>query len=200
MAQPEMAMAKLNELREVAPEEVEDVIDGLATLLVLRQDVSNPMFGAKVTLHLRPETERHRCPADDIPEDIDNWQIGPRSDDPENWRDWDYPWLDGEPDEEPEGVAIVKVKSDPEAPDIVNRRALVFDPTIAEADGDVAYWDPNREEYTTPDEYPLGTVNVVVAGEPDREFERDYTSDVEVHTSVVPADGEPTAHTYTPGW
>lgn len=279
MTQPELALQKLNELREVVGEEGElaEMVDMLATTVMLKQDVSNPMFGAQVMFYEKPDGEwvdidydtyRELVPFD-LPDDPERaWPK--RTDGSIDFYDaepWWLRWrrLDGDNDKRvPDGEiehrfgrymkygekrkverGDVPDPLDPEentleedvaharemeearslgdqwfgewmiyekdvreyrftplepADDFVSRRAIVIEPHIAEQPAGTEFWDPNRQEYTTPEEYPMGTVNVVIPDDPDKEFGRDYTYDMRVETSVTPADGEPGAHEYTPGW
>lgn len=84
--------------------------------------------------------------------------------------------------------------------ELVGHKAIVFEPGVGEAPPG-RYWDPNREEPATPEDYPTGTVNVVRA--PDGEdMVGDYLDDVVVQTSITPAADpkNPQKYTYTPGW
>lgn len=210
----ELALQKLNELREVAPEEVTDLIDGLATLLVLRQDMTNPMLGAKVTLWLRPPTRRLYQRMEDTPEgweDAENWQYR-FSRTLESPDDEHFPWRwDDPPDEDEYPVEAVAYdhKKNGDDPDLVGHEAIVIEGNVGESAPDGPLWDPNEGEYRTRRDYPLGTINCVVAihhsstaEAPDDllSFSEDYPSDVEVYTSITPADGDPRPHEYTPGW
>lgn len=204
----ELALQKLNELREVAPTEVEELIDGLATLLVLRQDMSNPMLGAKVTVWLRPPHTPAKAPVGEVPEGLSDWQVPFTSDDPERWEEWSFDWIDGGPPDEPPGeVAKVYLKDDRGDPDLVPHQAIVFEGNVAGDAPDGPLWDPNVQAYTTADDYPLGTVNCIIACHYRREdelfprgFTDEYPSNVKVYTSITPADGDLGPHEYTPGW
>lgn len=85
---------------------------------------------------------------------------------------------------------------------LVAHRALVFEAELNRklSDEDEAY-DPNTGEIVDPDVYPFGTVNVVYGVGTDQ-LGIDYNSDVEVATSVTPAENRenPQAYTYAPGW
>lgn len=207
MNRMELALQKLNELREVAPDETEELLDGLATLFVLRQDMSNPMLGAKVTLYLHPATEREIVPLEDAPDGWEgDWQY-PYSTDMETAAGYDFGWADDEPDELPEEVVIHRRKVNPDDPDLMECEAIVFEGNVAGDAPDGPLWDPNRQEYTRAEDYPLGTVNVIVgkahngeAPEDLIQFSEEYPSDVEVYTSITPANGDPGPHEYTPGW
>lgn len=96
--------------------------------------------------------------------------------------------------------AKVTVYTKGEDDEIRSHKALVFEPGVGEAPTG-QYWDPNRGEYTTPDDYPLGTVNVIRASGDDDLLD-DYVSDIVVETSITPADDprDPEAWSYTPGW
>lgn len=275
MTQHDLALQKLNEVRDVVGDDsdVAELVDTLATLLVLKQDATNPMFGAQVTFYEQPEGEwvdidwekfRDLLEAEvgeSVPTDPeDAWELR-TGDDGFGWhgnapwwlrwrRDTDnhkdvpegeirhrtqryHEWtgkqeLDRErvPDEvlEQESVGLMqetanerddlaewtiygvgdekrfKVNRLVPATDLLERRAIVVEPHIAEQPSNTEFWDPNREEYTTPDDYPMGTVNLVVPDDKSDEFGQDYTYEMRVKTSVMPADGEPEPHEYTPGW
>jgi len=210
MDRMELALQKLNELREVAPDETAELLDGLATLFVLRQDMTNPMLGAKVTLYLRPATTRFYVrPEDAPPEDERGWQYPYETtlESPDD-EHFDWRWNDdpGE-DEYPLEAVVYHCKDDGEAPDLVEWEAIVFEGNVAGDAPDGPLWDPNRQEYTRAEDYPLGTVNVIVGRVYNKEapdgliqFSESYPSDVEVYTSITPADGDPGPHEYTPGW
>lgn len=91
-------------------------------------------------------------------------------------------------------------KTDPDAPDLLTHRAIVYEPFVAEApEGE--YWDPERGEYRTPDDYPMGTVNLIYSADDDRDLgSEDYVVDTEEATSVTPAKSDPGPTQYTPGW
>lgn len=270
MAQTDLALQKLDELRQLLDDDTDtaELVDTLATLLILKQDVTDPMFGAKVTLYQKPEGEWTEinwktfkgCFPGDLPLSVDEaWEKRTDSD-----TDWDFyeqnPWwlrwqrYDGDNHTEiPEGEhrdefyrytkygEKEKIDGesvpDPLSPDnelgedielaeempgewsiyekdfreyrhtpllpcteFQKRRAIVVEPHIADQPSDTTFWDPHKQEYTTPDEYPMGTVNVVVPEDTSDEFGRDYTYEMEVVTSVMPADGDPSVNSYTPGW
>lgn len=199
--QPDLALKQLNEVKKNVDGEIEELVDTLAKTIMLQKDVSDPMYGAKVTLHLRPKGEYHEVSKEEY-EDAEQWRcmMHANGDDIR------------EADEE---EMVYKIFEPEEGQDItehgtVTRRAIVFEADVSNApDGD--YWDPNEEEYKRPEDYPLGTVNVIVphgttstgySDEPEepKEFSEDYVYDVDVHTSVTPADGNPGGCTYTPGW
>lgn len=221
--QTEQALQKIAELREVVDGDVEDMVDTLATLVALKQDISNPMMGAKVTFYQKPEgewvevneeefegddvwwrrydsyneqyemyreyTEKERIDHSDLPDGLDPDQ--PLEEDLEVAERLPGEWTIYEKD-----FRTYK-RQELVEPTIRERRAIIFEPFVAEAPVD-EYWDPNLQEYTTPEDYPMGTVNLIVGAEGD--FGESYESDVEVHTSVPPAEGEPTPYSYTPGW
>lgn len=274
-----LALQKVNELRQTLPDDSElaEMVDTFATLLVLRQDVTNPMLGAKVTLYQKPPGEwvdidyaeyREHHPnggsLPDDPEDVyyENERTGRMtsgSDGPKSESPWWLRWrrVDGDrnktlPDGEVEHRFTRYLQWDHEKPvevdcadvpdeilsesggamnevadardreewmiygvggdkrfkrrrlvpceEYVGRRALVIEASIAEQPGDTTFWDPNREEYTSPDDYPMGTVNVVVPSDPWKVLGEDYVSDLTIETSVTPADGGTNGHVYTPGW
>lgn len=191
--QSEHAISKLNELRGIVDGETEELVDSLANIILLKQDLSNPMYGAKVTLHQKPEGEYVECSKEEH-DNVEKWKRIAIAED--------------------EGTTYKKLVPE-DGQDIteygtVTRRAIVFEGDVSDAPRG-EYWDPNREEYTTPEDYPMGTVNVIVpngenntgySDEPTtpKEFAQDYVYDVDVHTSVVPADGDPSWCQYTPGW
>lgn len=192
---PERALEHLNEARRHVDDDVGEYIDTVAQLMLLQQDISEPMLGAKVTLWLRPPTEERReVPPEDAPDpDGDEW----------NWQ-----WTVGYDRDGDEKRYWHRPKVNEGDPDIVAHEAIVIEGNVAGDAPDGELWDPNEQEYRTADEYPLGTVNVVVAQDfhgdevPQdlKPFSEGYATDVEVFTSITPADGEPSAHTYTPGW
>lgn len=278
-----LALQKVNELRSVVSDDSDlaEMVDTLATLLVLKQDMAEPMYGAKVTFYEKPDGERVDIDFAEYKEHVDNGDLLP--DDPEEaWeirtdtdnevfdcRD-DAPWyvrwrrLDGDNDtripdgeiehrftrymqwsgveeldeedvpaeirEAEEHAAKCRIASERDGEEWtiyrvgsgddrrtvykrdklvpceehVGRRAIVVEPHVADQPTGTDFWDPNREEYTTPEDYPMGTVNLVVPSDPDDEFGRDYTNEMAVETSVMPADSEPgetpAGHVYTPGW
>lgn len=260
---PEQALQKLNELRSLVDEDTEEMVDVLAKLMVLKQDISKPMYGAQVTLHRRPEgewvdiekedlplpvkmqvedgesytdysnvenpwmwrvskrvgsnykeeylekkgrsadetwwelekwmayTEKEKVPRDDVPEPLDPEQ--PLEDDLEAAENMDGEWTIYEADfREYRRRRLVEPDS------LESTNAIVYEPTVASAEVD-QYWDPHKEEYTTPDDYPMGTVNVIVAESGELGTDS-YVSGVEEVTSIAPADGEPGPLTYSPGW
>jgi hypothetical protein len=83
--------------------------------------------------------------------------------------------------------------------ELVEREAIVIEGNVAHNAPDGQLWDPNTQEYAAADDYPLGTVNLVVNDSHD-EFSDSYCTDVDVYTSITPANGEPSPYTYTPGW
>lgn len=247
-----MALQKLNELREVVDGDVEEMVDTMATLMILKQDMSNPMYGAKVTVHTMPDGEWVDSSADELPIDLDEyigddgsidrsgindaldnafrWRITRRSDDGDiYWEVRKYmQYADKEKvhrDEVPDPLSPNNTLEEDnklakdmdgewtiydadfreyrvrrlEECQLIHRTGIVFDPSVADAPVD-EYWDPNREEYTTPDDYPMGTVNAIVPEREDERFGEDYVSSIEEVTSLTPADGEPQPYTYTPGW
>lgn len=190
----ELALQKVNELREVAPEAMAEVIDGLATMLLLRQDLSNPMIGAKVTFHTNPKGDYVECSEEEYRElKEEGWPTMMHANGKSIQK--------ADPDEIVTQKFVVADDEEREVTDYgtIARRAIVFEPGVAEAPEGI-YWDPNKKEYTTPDDYPLGTVNLVLPADEDSVFGEDYVYDVLVETSVTPASGTPGAHTYTPGW
>lgn len=241
----ELALQKLNELKEAVDGELEEMVDVMSKLVVLQQDISNPMFGAQVTYYEKPdgkwvEVDPEECPFDPhetYPHDADiddswAWSVARKEDDGEKWVECEkyMVWEDEEevshedlpdifdPDEPLEDDLYMadehkdewtiydvrdrrkyKRKRLVDHDGLLERKAIVFEPHIAEAPpGD--YWDPNKEEFTTPGDYPMGTVNVVVPKNEDEEFGEDYVCDIETRTSVTPAKGQPGQYEYTPGW
>jgi hypothetical protein len=261
MAQAELALQKLNDLRDVVEDdgEIAELVDTLATLMVLKQDMTNPMYGAKVTYYEKPDGEFREIPWEEF-RDLAPMEL---ADDPEeadqqldgrewhNKKPWYLRWLrrtddDGDPyhitqryhkwtgkeelpeDEVPDEILgadgvgamqevaddrdmeewmIYKMSDGPEfrvnrlvpCTELKPRRAIVVEPHVADQPSGTDFWDPNRGEYTTPDDYPMGTVNLVVPEDGDS-FVEDYTYKMNVETSVTPAHGEPVPNEYTPGW
>jgi len=284
MSNEPLALQKVNELRSVVSDQSDmaEMVDTLATLLVLRQDMTNPMLGAKVTFWEKPEGEwvdidyetyrEHHENADVLPDDpeeiySESERTGRMSRDDEEgliregepwwlrWRRIDgdrnstipdgtheheftqyKQWsgqeeLDGSdvPDEilEADGVGEKQSVAEERAgeewtiyrsgtgdersttykadrlvhcSEFVGRRAIVIEASIAEQPNDTEFWDPNRQEYTTPEDYPMGTVNVTLPEDPENVLGEDYVHEMRIETSVVPADGDPGSHSYTPGW
>lgn len=211
----ELALQRLSEAREVLDGETAELVDALARVVMIQKDIRAPMVGAKITLYTQPATDLYMCPRDEVPSEIEGtWQEPLSTDDPEYWKKWGFEWLNGEPSDEPDEVVKVKIKKSPDDPDIVQHKALTIDGNIAESAPDTELWDPDKQEYNHPEDYPTGTVNCIVAypqsGDSPhnqhvdidkiQDFENDYPTDVAVFTSVIPADGEPGHHTYTPGW
>jgi len=189
----ELALQRLSEAREVLDGDTKQMVDALARVVMLQQDIRSPMLGAKVTLWLRPP---HRDYAD--AEIVDSSEAP----DPES-EEWNWQWSVIIKDKrEPE--YRFQPKKNPEDPDLVPHKAIVVEGNIPESAPEGQLWDPNKQEYKTADEYPMGTVNCVVAqdfhGNDLLDFEDDYATDVEVYTSITPANGDPVAHEYTPGW
>lgn len=167
--QSELALQRLNEVREVVDGDVAELVDTLAKVIVLQKDISNPMYGAKIT-YIDTVADYHY----DDDEDEAYYTL--------DWDDVDF--------------------FDPDGYPVSAHRAIVFDADVHNAgDGETKFWDPNREEYKLPSEYPMGSVNAVYGME-DRSLADDYNSDVRVASSIVPADDptHPQRYSYTPGW
>jgi hypothetical protein len=236
----EMALQKLNELREVVDGDVAEMVDTLATIVILKQEVSNPMYGAKVTFYELPEGEWVEIDEEEFPYDKEEYvdhEVDLDVDKHWMWRvtqkddGWQFKRYYAYTEKQKVDRGDVPEPFDPEKslehnldvaenheddweiyeadfiefrrrrlvePELQARNAIVYDPMLSELPSDMKMWDPNRGEYTTPDDYPMGTVNLIVSEQ--GEFGEDYTYGVEVETSVTPANGEPTPHTYTPGW
>jgi len=179
------ALEHLNQLREHVDGDIAEYVDVIAQLVLLEQDVTHPMLGAKVTLYLRPPTEdRVEVPADEAP-------------DPQGG-EWNWQWSAiGGGDGDPRYKFRPKVNEDD--PDLVEYEAIVFESDVSGNAPDGDLWDPNEGEYKQADDYPMGTVNVII---PDsgRRFTDGYSYDTEVRTSITPAKDGPRPHTYTPGW
>jgi len=188
----ELALQKVQELREVVEgDEVGELVDTLATMLILRQDMTDPMYGAKVTYYDMPEGEWVEVDKSEFVGE-DRWNY--RHDTTEG------KWKDDWPDERVEHTYMKYVDDDGELiEELHSRNAIVIEADVA-GDGDEVYWDPNRGEYKTPADYPMGTVNVVVPDSEGSEFSEDYVYDVQVQTSVVPQKENPHPYSYTPGW
>lgn len=190
----ELALQRLSEAREVLDGETAEMVDALARVIMLQQDIRSPMLGAKVTLWLRPPHTSYSEAEIVDPEDAPD----PQSE------EWNWQWSATGNGEDEEPTYRFRAKDNPEDPDLVPHKALVIEGNVGESAPEGELWDPNDGEYRTADEYPLGTINCVVAqdyhGDELIDFEDDYPTDVEVHTSITPADGEPSNHQYTPGW
>lgn len=190
------ALEHLNRLREHVDGDVAEYVDTIAQLVLLEQDIDRPMLGAKVTLYLRPP---HRDYSDAEIVDPEN-APDPQSD------EWNWQWsqLAKEPDDE----FRFQPKENPDDPDLVEHEAIVIEGNVAGNAPDGQLYDPNEGEYRTRDEYPLGTINCVVAQDYSSDdvpeslitFSEGYATDVEVFTSITPAKDDPRPHTYTPGW
>lgn len=200
----EMAMQKLAEARESLDGDLADMVDTLATLVALQQDISEPMLGAKVTLWDRPQNAPYMCPESEVPEGASDWQVTTTTDDKDYWSKWSFPWLNEEPEDDPDTVVKFYKREEEDAPDLIGREAIVVEGNVSGGAPEGNLWDPNKEEYKTRDEYPMGTVNCVVSQDRQSDelqsFTDMYTTDVKVYTSITPANGEPAPHTYTPGW
>lgn len=249
--QTDLALQKLTEAREIVDGDTAEMIDSLARVLLLQQDIRDPMYGAKVTLHESPDGEWVEIDEDELPlpkeefndrrDELDNewrWRCNKRTgeyldskDDDETWYEitkymaYEETEVDNENlpecfdpnadlDEElrkadelesqwmiyDTGYVRHYIKQELVEPDgLIKIKGIVYDPSVADApDGD--YWDPDKQEYRTPSEYPMGTVNLIVPEKDDEEFGDDYVSGVKEMTSVVPADGDPGPYEYTPGW
>lgn len=198
---PDMALKQLAEVKKNVDGDIEELVDSLANVVMLQKNVSDPMYGAKVTLHLRPEGERVEATEEEY-HNLPHWRTGFHANG------------DGVMEADEEDIVYTKFVPE-EGQDItehgtITRRAIVFEADVSNApSGD--YWDPNEQEYKSPDDYPMGTVNVIVpegevnsgySDEPSspKEFSEHYVYDVSVYTSITPADGDPSTHTYTPGW
>lgn len=184
---PELALQRLEEVREFVDGDIEELVDSLAMVLRLQQDISNPMYGAKITLHLPADGNYVECSAEQY----------------EDLKGQDWPAMSYKDD----GDVVHKkfVVADDEHREVTDygtiaRRAIVFESDVAGNAPDEDLWDPNEGEYRRPDEYPMGTVNCVVPQSSGSEFGEDYVYDTEVYTSITPADEHPGGHTYTPGW
>jgi hypothetical protein len=186
--QPELALQKLNEVREVVDGETAELVDALAKMVMLQRDLSHPMLGAKVTLHQRPPTEESTK--------IDEELV------PDDWEDdWQYYPLYSD---ESEGKVGFNPKQNEDDPEMLHHEAIVIEGNVAGDAPEGELWDPNDQEYREAHEYPFGTVNVVVAQEYNGDellsFTDNYATDVRVFTSITPVDGDPKGADYTPGW
>lgn len=191
----ELALQRLSEAREALDGDTAEMVDALARVVMLQQDIRSPMLGAKVTLYLRPPHANYSDaeivdPSDAPSTDSDEW----------NWQ-WSVTG-GGEEGEEP--TYRFQPKDNPGDPDLVEHKAIVIEGNVSGSAPQGELWDPNEQEYRTADSYPMGTINCVVAqdfhGDELLDFEDGYATDVEVYTSITPADGKPGAHQYTPGW
>jgi len=188
----EQALHHLNEVRANVDDDITEYVDTIAQLVLLNQDIDSPMLGAKVTVYLRPPTESHNVPADEVPEDIE--------------ADRDDVTYYSEYEDDGEEMARYRVKEDPDQPDAIPVEGLVYEGNVAESAPDGPLWDPNKGEYTVKEDYPMGTVNTVIPGQweyggADALFSEGYCSDTEDRTSLVPHKGEGTQTAcYRPGW
>lgn len=97
-------------------------------------------------------------------------------------------------------------EDDEDSSELEQYKAIVIEGNVAESAPEGELWDPNKEEFKFAEDYPMGTVNCVVATSQGRikdgllDFEEDYATDVEVFTSITPAGDEPSNYEYTPGW
>lgn len=211
----ELALQKLTEAREAVDGETAEMIDSLARVIMLQKDLRSPMIGAKVTLYTRPNTETYMAPRSEVPEFVkDTWREKFSSDDKDYWGNWEFDWWDKKYEGEEEEVVKFEVEVNDDDPELLSHQALVIDGNIAESAPDEKLWDPDKQEYNTPEDYPSGTINCAVAYpyhggdvhnhqvDPDKikNFEEDYPTNVVSFTSVTPAKGDPEPHTYTPGW
>lgn len=193
--QPELALERLNEARRYVDGDVAELMDSVAMLIQLQQDVGNPMFGAKVTLHLKPEGEYRECSREAYETAQENgWPAYAHA----NGEDM----LEADEEDLVYNEFIVSEDEDREVTEFgtITRRAIVYQADVSGNAPEGTLWDPNKEEYTTAEEYPLGTVNVVVPAQEDRTFGEDYVVDTEEFTSITPAEDTPSWHCYTPGW
>jgi len=189
----ERALQRLEEVRSLVDDNTAELVDAVAKVVMLQQDMRSPMLGAKVTLWLRPPhtdySEAEIVDPEDAPDpDSDKW----------NWQ-WAHYEKDGEQ------IYKFQAKENPDDPDLVPHKAIVIEGNISGSAPEGKLWDPNKREYKTAEDYPLGTVNCVVGQEHNGDdlvdFEDDYPTDVAVYTSITPANGgDPAAHEYTPGW
>jgi len=78
---------------------------------------------------------------------------------------------------------------------------MVMEPHVTEMAAEQAY-DPHKEEYVDPGDYPMGTVQLVYfpTGVPGDDMFFDRPDDLEVATSIPPATHPDDSHCYYPGW
>lgn len=78
---------------------------------------------------------------------------------------------------------------------------FVMEPHVTELPAERAY-DPNKDEYVDPGDYPMGTVQLVYfpGGVPGDDVFFDRPDDLEVATSVTPATHPEDTYCYFPGW
>jgi hypothetical protein len=188
----DQALHHLNEVRANVDGDIAEYVDTIAQLVLLNQDIDSPMLGAKVTVYLDPPTESHSVPADEVPDDID-----PDRDDVTYYSGYEN---DGEE------MVRYRLKTDPEHPDAIPVEGLTFEGNVAESAPDGPLWDPNKDEYTVKEDYPMGTVNAAIPeqwedGGIDALFSEGYCSSTEDRTSLVPHKGDGTETAcYRPGW
>lgn len=168
-----------------------DATAHLARVLAIQNEdwSERKMYGSHITVYQRPETERKQVdPAECPDQDSDEYN-------------WQWHFSPAERTKYDEDRAYFKEKVDPDAPDLLARRAIVFQADIQANAPDQDLYDPYRGEYNRPSDYPFGTVNCIVAAGKN-EFGADYCSDVEVVTSVTPVSDptDPSPHGYAPGW
>lgn len=190
------ALHHLTELRDAVDDDMAEYVDTLARIVQLNQDITNPMLGAKVTVFVNAPTTSVKKPIDAAPSDILN--VG---------EDLDH--IKRVTRFEKDGTEMVRwVRWDyPAKPHIIPVEGIVYDANVGEQDETM--WDPNREEYRTGDDYPMGTVNAVVPdgweraldGSPeDALFSEGYESATADQTSLVPRSESQQKYAYEPGW
>lgn len=190
------ALHHLTKLRGHVDDEMAEYVDTLARIVQLNREITNPMLGAAVTVYLDAPDTSVAKPVDVAPSDIlesgddlDHIRRVSRyeKDGTEmvRWYRWDYP----------------------DGPEIIPVEGIVFDANVGEQQMEM--WDPNREEYRTGEDYPMGTVNAVVPsnweraldGHPeDALFSEGYESATEDRTSLVPRSPDQQKYAYEPGW
>lgn len=94
------------------------------------------------------------------------------------------------------GARVTYVDADGEA-----YAGVVMEPNVTEMTYDEVY-DPNKDEFVDPADYPMGTVQLLYYpdGIPGEDVFFDRLSDLEVATSVTPATHPGDEFAYFPGW
>jgi hypothetical protein len=78
---------------------------------------------------------------------------------------------------------------------------VVMEPNVTTIPADEC-WDPHKEAYVDPADYPLGTIQLIYfpGGLPGEDMFFDRIGDIEVETSVPPATHPDDTWCYFPGW
>lgn len=190
------ALHHLTELRDAVGDDMTEYVDTLARIVQLNMEITNPMLGAKVTVYLSAPTTSEVRPVDVAPSDIlsmgkdldhvrSTHRFEREGTDMIRWQRWDHP----------DDPAIIPVEG------------IVYEANVGEQEETM--WDPNREEYRTGDDYPMGTVNTVIPKDWEKAlggrakkalFSEGYKSATTDRTSLVPRSEDQQKHAYEPGW